>query len=480
MIDLTDIGKNYKIFVDTCAFMNEKAEHFFNHLTPKINDNKLLVHISVINQLKWLQKSDNEETRTSAINGENLFIKLYNKEVAKDFKTAKNDRYTDNNFVFIFNQYRVQYKLCLITLDNGLSTEILKLNSSESSEFSKSGKRLIKGIKVLRYDYKGMPYEYTMPKPFKKSIKHIDLNKAKLLNTTINPKENNLVFDEDNHEYKLKEEIGKGAEGHIYLINHIMVAKIYKKDKITDLKMRKLKLMTSNKMYIKQVCWPISLLFNSKNEPVGYLMKRVGDTAKELHSIIGLDKVHSNFPNFKTVDLVRVALDILNVFEKLHNYNVIVGDVQPSNILITSNSFIFFVDTDSFQIESFPCPGGITEFTPPNRQGLKFSSYLRTVEDENFAIATLLFNIFMLRLFPYSFIGGSDAQENIKKGFFPYSMDGKVTNKALPLGQKVWSKLPTYLQSAFFDFFTKQRSLNVSDWKLIMTQYEKDLTKNKG
>ena len=319
-----------------------------------------------------------------------------------------------------------------------------------------------------------------MPKPFNKSIKHTDLNKAKSLNTTIIPKENNLVFDEDNYKYKLKEEIGKGAEGHIYIINDIMVAKIYKKDKITNLKINKLKMMASNKMYIKSVCWPISLLYNSKNEPVGYLMKKVGDNAKELHSIIGLDKVHSNFPNFKTVDLVRVALGILNVFEKLHNYNVIVGDVQPSNILITANSFIFFVDTDSFQIESFPCPGGITEFTPPNRQGLKFSSYLRTVEDENFAIATLLFNIFMLRLFPYSFIGGSDAQENIKKGFFPYLRDGKVTDKALPLGRKVWPKLPTYLQSGFFDFFTKQRSLNVTDWKLIMTQYEKDLTKNKG
>jgi len=480
MVNLSDIGKNYKIFVDTCAFMNVKAEPFFKHLTPKINDNKLLVHISVINQLKRLQKSDDEETRTSAINGENLFIKLYNEGIAKNFKTAKNDRITDNNFVFIFNQYRIQYKLCLITLDNGLSTEILKLNSSESSEFSKSGKRLIKGIKVLRYDYKGMPYEYTISKSFNKSIKLTNLNKAKSLNTTLIPKENNIVFDEDNYKYKLTKEIGRGAEAHIYLVNHRMVAKIYKKDKITDLKMRKLKLMASNKMYIKSVCWPISLLYNSNNEPVGYLMKRVGDTAKELHSIIGLDKVHSNFPNFKTIDLVKVALKILDVVEKLHSYNVIIGDVQPSNILITSNSYIFFVDTDSFQVESFPCPVGDTNFTPLNRQGLNYSSYLRTIEDENFAISTLLFNIFMLRLFPYSHIGGSDEQENIKKGVFTYAPNGKTSDKALPLGCKVWPKLPSYLQNAFFDYFTQKRSLNISDWKLIMSQYEKGLTKKKG
>ena len=133
MIDLSDIGNKYKIFVDTCAFMNSNAESFFKQLTPKLYENKLLVHESVINQLQWLQKDDDLETRKSASKGEKLFIRLYKKGLAKNFKTAKNDRYTDNNFVFIFNQYRIQYKLCLITLDNGLSTEILKLNSSESS-----------------------------------------------------------------------------------------------------------------------------------------------------------------------------------------------------------------------------------------------------------------------------------------------------------------------------------------------------------
>jgi tRNA A-37 threonylcarbamoyl transferase component Bud32 len=477
MFKLENICKDYKIFVDTCAFMNKEAETFFNQITPKLKENKLLVHVSVLSQLKMLQKSNDDDTKNSAINGEKLFIKLYKKGKADKFKTAKNDIITDNNFVFIFNQYRVQYKLCLITLDNGLSTEIIKLNSSESSKFDKSGKKLIKGIKVLRYDYKGTPYEYTMPKPFFKKIKHIDLNKAKLLNTTIIPKEDDFVADENSNKYKLTKEIGKGAEAHIYLVNPRMVAKIYKKDKVTDLKIEKLKLMISNKMYIKPVCWPISLLFNSKNEPVGYLMKRVGDTANELHSIIGINKVHENFPKFKLVDLVKVALKILKVIEKLHNYNVIIGDLQPSNILITSNSFIFFVDSDSFQVESYPCPVGDTNFTPPNRQGLNYSSYLRTIEDENFAIATLLFNIFMLRLFPYSHIGGGDEQENIKKGLFPYLRDGKVTEKALPLGQKVWPHLPSYLQDAFINYFTKKSSLNISDWKLIMIEYQKDLTK---
>ena len=375
MIDLADIGNNYKIFVDTCAFMNSNAESFFKQLTPKLYENKLLVHESVINQLQRLQKDDDLETRKSASKGEKLFIRLYKKGIAKNFKTAKNDRITDNNFVFIFNQYRVQFKLCLITLDNGLSTEIIKLNRSESSEFNKSGKKLIKGIKVLRCDYKGIPYEFTIPEPFKKSLKRTDLNKAKPLDIQLIPKEKNIVFDEDNYKYKLTKEIGKGAEGHIYLVNHKMVAKIYKQDKLTDLKIRKLKLMISNKMYNKSVCWPITLLYNSKNDPVGYLMKRVGDTAKELHSIIGLDKVHSNFPDFKTVDLVKVALKILGAIDYLHSHNVIIGDIQPSNILITSNSYIFFVDTDSFQIERFPCPVGDTNFTPKNRQRLKYSSY---------------------------------------------------------------------------------------------------------
>ena len=496
-MDIASIAKEYKIFVDTCALMHEKANAFFNQTlkTHLINNkNELLVHESVLYQLKGLENDENK--KSIAKNGFEIFKDLKKEECAQDFKTGKNDRQADNIFVFIFTQLRLQHKLCLITVDNGLSTEIVKLNSSESSEFDKLGNRIIKGINVLRIDYRGRPYLFSVAKPFKRSRKHFDLLQSKILPTTVIPKAEDSVLDESGHTYKLKEKIneGEGGEGIIYSIHKdaSIVCKIFKKDKITDLKIKKLKLMVSNKIYIKQgsihepkseVCWPRSILFNLNEEPVGYIMKRAGnfyDIPKELSSIIGKGQVHENFPKFKTVDLVDVALKILRIIDELHSYNVIVGDIKPANILITPKSYIYFVDTDSFQIENYPCPVGEAEYTPPNRQGIPYDEYLRTLDDECFAGATLLFNIFMLRLFPYSYKGGSSAQENIKKAYFPYALDGKVTGKELPLGLETWPKLPYYLQESFFDFFSNKNSMDIDDWIFILDRYKKDWIKMKG
>ena len=497
-LDIQSIASDYKIFIDTCTLMHPKARTFFNKtITPHLNNNKLFVHESILYQLKGLQKSKVSTTKLAAESGFQLFNDLEKEGYAQRFKTGKNDRAADNIFVFIFTQKRLQHKLCLIMGgDNGLCKEIIKLNRSESSEFDKLGNRLIKGIKVLRIDYRGRPYLFTHPKPFKRSRKHFDLLQSKILPTTVIPKAEDSVLDESGHTYKLKEKIneGEGGEGIIYSIHKdaSIVCKIFKKDKITDLKIKKLKLMVSNKIYIKQgsihepkseVCWPRSILFNLNEEPVGYIMKRAGniyDIPKELSSIIGKGQVHENFPKFKTVDLVDVALRILRIIEELHSYNVIIGDIKPANILITPKSYIYVVDTDSFQIENYPCPVGEAEYTPPNRQGIPYDEYLRTLDDECFAGATLLFNIFMLRLFPYSYKGGSSAQENIKKAYFPYALDGKVTGKELPLGLETWPKLPYYLQESFFDFFSNKNSMDIDDWIFILDRYKKDWIKMKG
>ena len=50
--DLLDIAENYKIFVDTCAFMNVEAESFFKQLTPKLKDNKIQLLCEPCNRKK--------------------------------------------------------------------------------------------------------------------------------------------------------------------------------------------------------------------------------------------------------------------------------------------------------------------------------------------------------------------------------------------------------------------------------------------
>ena len=96
------IGKDYKIFVDTCAFMNNKAEIFFDNFLPKLDNNRLLIPVSVISELKYKKKSTYPKTRKAAMRGYDLFERLWKDGIAKDFKTSKYDTHTDNVFVSIF------------------------------------------------------------------------------------------------------------------------------------------------------------------------------------------------------------------------------------------------------------------------------------------------------------------------------------------------------------------------------------------
>ncbi|RML94152.1 hypothetical protein APX70_07765, partial [Pseudomonas syringae pv. maculicola] len=64
------------------------------------------------------------------------------------------------------------------------------------------------------------------------------------------------------------------------------------------------------------------------------------------------------------------------------------------NLLVTQDSTkLWMVDTDSFQIEGFPCPVGTVNFTAPEIQGVNYGTFMRTKEHELFAVATMLFMI---------------------------------------------------------------------------------------
>ena len=99
--------------------------------------------------------------------------------------------------------------------------------------------------------------------------------------------------------------------------------------------------------------------------------------------------------------------------------NIIIGDINPLNILVKSPTEVYFVDTDSYQVENYPCPVGTIEFTPPELQGKNYETFLRSFENEYFAIATLVFMILLPGKSPYTQQGGGDPAANIRAMEFP-------------------------------------------------------------
>lgn len=258
----------------------------------------------------------------------------------------------------------------------------------------------------------------------------------------------------------LCDEIGKGGEGSVYRTElQGYVAKIYKPEKITRLRYEKIKLMLTKDIDCEGVCFPLAMILNQRDEFVGYLMKAASgrDLGKSVFMPILLKKY---FPRWNKIDTVQLCVTILKKLKYLHDRNVILGDINPYNILVVSPTEIYFVDTDSYQVEGFICPVGMPLFTAPELQNQKEYG-LRTLGNENFAVATLLFMIMHPGKPPYAMQDGVGIKENIISGEFSYPLGERKTGK-VPKGpwRYCWSHLTYQIKSTFYETFWRDGTLH--------------------
>ncbi|MCY4542234.1 MAG: hypothetical protein OXB95_07550, partial [Rhodobacteraceae bacterium] len=124
---------------------------------------------------------------------------------------------------------------------------------------------------------------------------------------------------------RLEQPIGTGGEGTVYHTpNAKMVAKIYRKEKITRQRLAKLRLMVSRKISYPGICWPNSLLENQSGEFVGFLMpKAEGHPLQK--SVFVKKLLLEKFPGWTRKNLVNVCIGFLERIEYLHKLNVVVG-----------------------------------------------------------------------------------------------------------------------------------------------------------
>ncbi|MEG2246548.1 MAG: zinc-ribbon domain containing protein [Romboutsia sp.] len=495
-------SENYKIFIDTCSLMDIKIDDFYRNIYShlKENSNSIIVPSRVIDELNKHVKSENKEKQKKAYKGLSILKKLQENNLL-DIRGESSDNFADNVFLVAFTKFRIQYKLLLITQDNNLALEILNLNNSKSV---KGNNVLVKRINRHGYlsNIENLKINNTNKINYR-SQNHIKrteiIDKFKLAtevrkysNDTINvdivPEENDILNSGSGKKIHLIKKLSAGGEGSVYITDTEYVAKIYKKDKITREKLEKIKLMISKKITYAGICWPVDILYNSNNEFVGYLMPRAnGET------------MHPNFTikpkllkkGWKKRDAVELCVTILNKIEYLHKRNIILGDINPLNILIVSPKEVYFVDTDSYQIEGFTCPVGTINFTAQEillednnykrkyRTDRKYSDYLRTFENEYFAVAVLLFIIMLPGKQPYALQGGESPKENMLNMDFAYPL-GDQSNGRTPDGpwKFIWSHMPYFIKEAFYETFRKdgdhsnaEDRLDVREWKVKMAEY---------
>lgn len=462
--------REYRIFVDTSSLLEESIYKFFNNITPFLQkyNAALILPLAVCNELEKLIKSNNANVSPKALKAYTMIETLYKAGLLKIFADPDDGNFADNVFLHVFTKKRLQFNILLITQDHGLANEAMKLSIEN---------RAVKGMKKIiaqRLDSNGFLQRIFDKEDNKPAKTYADTTSGEIppnerfnfakeivqiegqMPISILPKAGDYVTAERNNQrrqLRLLEELGSGGEGSVYKTDSPgFVAKIYNPEKLTRLRYEKLNLMLTKDINCEGVCFPLAMLRNQRNEFVGYLMRTA--TGKDLGKSVFMPMLLKKyFPNWTKIDTVQLCITILQKIKYLHDRNIILGDINPYNILIESPTRVYFVDTDSYQVEGFICPVGMPLFTAPELQ--KRQSYgLRTLGNENFAVATLLFMIMHPGKPPYAMQDGGGIVENILSGDFSYPL-GELKTGKVPQGpwRYCWSHLTYKIKETFYQTF---------------------------
>ena len=295
------------------------------------------------------------------------------------------------------------------------------------------------------------------------------------------PSAEEKVFLETGDPILLTELIGEGGEGNIYGTNSPFLAKIYKEGKSRKMTEEKLSLMLSRRIICNGICYPTAKLFDKNGTFVGFLMP--AGRGKDLDKLWNDGTRALYFPDWERKDLIMLCVTLLEKIKYLHDRNLLIGDINGKNFLVETPEKVWFVDTDSYQVEGYPCPVGTEDFSAPEIQNRNFRTFLRTKGNENFAVAVLLFKVMMLGKHPYSQIGGESIKDNIKEGNFPYLKEEHSLIAPKGPWEKIWESLPSNLRDAFFNTFSSNGKYNmeemrpgVDEWLDLFLKYQKKYT----
>lgn len=302
------------------------------------------------------------------------------------------------------------------------------------------------------------------PQRTDKAFKRVTTLKPKdqLLGVAVIPRAGEEVIAETAHSRDrlvLGELLGEGGEGSVFTVrgDESRVVKIFDKDHRTEHRKAKLELLILHELESQGIGFPTNIVTNGDGDFVGYAMPRA--SGKELQAtIMRPARFRRVYPTWTKADLVDVCVSFLEKVAYLHSLNILLGDINPKNLMVDEHKNVWIIDADSWQVEGYPCPVGTAMFTASSITG-DYAEALRTVEEERFAVATMLFMILITGQFPYARAGadGGDFAALIKEGKFAFQFQG-ASDQDQPDGnwKFMWSHLPFQVKRLFWNTFQRQ------------------------
>lgn len=187
--------------------------------------------------------------------------------------------------------------------------------------------------------------------------------------------------------YKTDEnlEIARGGEGRLLPLNNGKVVKLYF-DKTRAMPLQKFNELNvlDDEYFIK----PKAIVECISNGEKGIIMDELDNgTFYPLYSLYTktFAMKHALPTDFKTI----VANKLIKVVKHAHDNNIVIGDLNPFNIMVNDKLEVKIIDVDSFETPSFKHNGKLLE----EIRDFSFNGLI-TSNSDYFALAVIIFNLF--------------------------------------------------------------------------------------
>ncbi|MEK6828517.1 MAG: RIO1 family regulatory kinase/ATPase [Nanoarchaeota archaeon] len=144
-------------------------------------------------------------------------------------------------------------------------------------------------------------------------------------------------------------ELGAGGEGIIYEIDSNTVAKIYHPG-IKPIDVSKFQFLSG--LDPNYFVAPLELLYDSNGVVIGYTMRYVDQSFFPLSNLYSKNFCKSSGITKKVK--MKIIEKLIAAVKYAHKENVVIGDLNPFNILVNDKGVVKFIDTDSYETPGHP------------------------------------------------------------------------------------------------------------------------------
>lgn len=210
----------------------------------------------------------------------------------------------------------------------------------------------------------------------------------------------------DNKEYTLTDINKFGGEGDLYTVNYLgetKCVKVFYPEKRTAYIEKKIFTLI-NKFKRISLCgienylgYPDLPVYDANRKFCGYMMKYFGNHSQI--SELKFSNNHFNYGNteFHDDDIFKLFDNLFFYLKVLHKAGIILGDVNPENILIDKNNLSpCIVDFDSVQVGSFYSSSNRKEYIDPSVRvdGNGIHKYfIYTTDSDIYSLSTIFYEL---------------------------------------------------------------------------------------